>query len=102
MINYFRAIMRAIRAERESQEPLAQTRRDKEAEAFADEQLVIATRCAMMKRLKEGREQGRFGWWDNNVCTLNDLYQLRHKALKDKDHISVLNFTAMIAARESE
>nr|AAL87214.1 PH108-56(+3) [Vibrio phage 1] len=56
----------------------------------------------MLQRLQEARDAGRFGWWDKSVCSIEDLYKMRHKALKDKDHVSVINFTAMIAARESE
>ncbi len=70
-------------------------------ELFADNQLLIATRASMSERLGEAAEKGRHGWWDKNVCTIEELYSMRDKALADKDHVSVLNFTAMIAMRES-
>ncbi|WP_425636157.1 hypothetical protein [Vibrio owensii] len=72
-----------------------------DSEQFADNQLLIATRASMSERLGKAAEKGRHGWWDKNVCTIEELYSMRDKALADKDHVSVLNFTAMIAMRES-
>ena len=70
-------------------------------EQFADQQLSIATGAEMSKKLKSSRMKGRHGWWDENVCTIDQLYAMRSMALLDNDHVSVINFTAMIAARES-
>ncbi|EJG1091206.1 hypothetical protein C4G96_RS21315 [Vibrio parahaemolyticus] len=70
-------------------------------EEFADKQLLIATQSEMTKKLEEHRGKGRHGWWNNNVCSIEELYSMREKALSDNDHVSVLNFTAMIAMRES-
>ncbi|AGN30197.1 hypothetical protein VPFG_00197 [Vibrio phage nt-1] len=55
---------------------------------------------AMTRKLSDAREKGRRGWNDKNVCSIDYLYELRDKALKDNDHVSVLNYTAMIAIRE--
>lgn len=74
---------------------------NEDGEEFADEQLLIATRASMSERLDEAAEKGRHGWWDKDVYTIEELYSMRDKALTDKDHVSVLNFTAMIAMRES-
>ncbi|MFO4754346.1 hypothetical protein V5H08_11840 [Vibrio cholerae] len=70
-------------------------------EEFADKQLLIATQSEMAKKLGEHREKGRHGWWNKDVCSIEDLYSYRRKALNENDHVSVINYTAMIAARES-
>ncbi|HGE6114242.1 TPA: hypothetical protein ACGG8C_002017 [Vibrio cholerae] len=70
-------------------------------EEFADKQLLIATQSEMAKKLGEHREKGRHGWWNKDVCSIEDLYLYRRKALNENDHVSVINYTAMIAARES-
>ncbi|EMW3082608.1 hypothetical protein AAEX90_001857 [Vibrio cholerae] len=70
-------------------------------EEFADKQLLIATQSEMAKKLGEHREKGRHGWWNKDVCSIEELYSYRQKALDESDHVSVLNFTAMIAAREA-
>lgn len=98
MRNYLEITMKLLtRPERRS--------RDAESiamhEEFADEQLLIGIRAEMKEKLRHHREKGRHGWWDNKVCSIKDLYEMREKALADNDHISVMNFTAMIAARES-
>lgn len=73
-----------------------------DGEIFADKQLLIAANSAMASKLSEAREKGRKGWWNNDVCTISELYTMRNQALSNKDHVSVLNFTAMIAMRESQ
>ncbi|HGE6051126.1 TPA: hypothetical protein ACGG7T_001730 [Vibrio cholerae] len=70
-------------------------------EEFADKQLLIATQSEMAKKLGEHREKGRHGWWNKDVCSIEELYSYRQKALDENDHVSVLNFTAMIAARDA-
>ncbi|EHA1127126.1 hypothetical protein FG475_18795 [Vibrio navarrensis] len=70
-------------------------------EEFADKQLLIATQSEMAKKLGEHREKGRHGWWNKDVCSIEDLYSYRRKALSENDHVSVINYTSMIAARES-
>lgn len=68
----------------------------------ADQMLVLATQETMQTRLGQARNrQGRHGWWNAEVCSVEDLYKMRDKAIADKDHSSTLNFTAMIAMRES-
>lgn len=70
-------------------------------EEDADKQLVIAASNSMTKKLNQARGDGRHGWWDADVCSIDDLYALREQALAEDDHISTLNFTAMIAMRQS-
>lgn len=70
-------------------------------ESYADEQLTEAANFSMIQKLEIARNHGRHGWWDSQVCSIEYLYQLRDRAITENDHISVLNFTAMIAMRES-
>lgn len=70
-------------------------------ERDADQQLLIAAKCSMSEKLGIYREKGFGGWWDKSTCSIKYLYSLRDKALKDNDHVSVMNYSAMIAMRES-
>ncbi|GHW54562.1 hypothetical protein [Vibrio cholerae] len=70
-------------------------------EEFAEQELLLATKSEMARKLREHREKGRHGWWNKDVCSIEQLYSYRKKALDENDHVSVLNFTAMIAAREA-
>ncbi|EPT9728176.1 hypothetical protein ACVTT1_001260 [Vibrio cholerae] len=70
-------------------------------EEFAEQELLLATKSEMARKLREHREKGRHGWWNKDVCSIEQLYSYRQKALDKNDHVSVLNFTAMIAAREA-
>lgn len=66
-------------------------------EVYADTQLRFAVNNAM---LLKARASCRHWWWNNSVCSIDNLRKLRNKALNANDHVSVLNFTAMIAMRE--
>ncbi|WYC17875.1 hypothetical protein [Vibrio phage vB_VneS_J26] len=101
MKDYFKICMEAIISPIGSIAEIKAAGTDrKRAEIIADEQLTIATRAEMLQRLQEARDAGRYGWWDKSVCSIDDLYKMRSKALEDNDHVSVINFTAMIASRE--
>lgn len=80
---------------------LANQQKNQLTESYADKQLTEAANFSMVQKLHIARNHGRHGWWDSQVCSIEYLYQLRDRAINDKDHISVLNFTAMIAMRES-
>ncbi|OEE37252.1 hypothetical protein A1QO_03880 [Vibrio genomosp. F10 str. ZF-129] len=75
--------------------------RDVDTESFVDKQLLIAATSSMSEKLKNASDSGRHGWWDNSVISIGGLYDLRNKAISNNDHVSVLNYTAMIAMRES-
>lgn len=70
-------------------------------EDFADSQLLIASNASMSAKLSKARRDGRHGWWDPKVCSIDELYQLRKVAFDRNDHISIMNYSAMIAMRES-
>lgn len=65
----------------------------------ADSVLVRATEYAMIKRLKEKRNAGFFGWNTPQVENSELLNRLR-KSLGKGAYIDVINFAAMILARE--
>ena len=71
-------------------------------EAQRDNQLIEAVKATMMVSLRNARDAGRHGWWDKDACSIDDLRGYREKALEGNDHVSVINFTAMIATRETE
>lgn len=68
----------------------------------ADKTLLDCVQKEMSAKLEKSSLNGRHGWWDPNVCSMEFLYSLRNKSIEDGDHVSTLNFTAMIAMRESE
>lgn len=70
-------------------------------ESESESMLCYATCDAMKRKLAENHKRGRSGWWDKGRFTIGRLYELRQNALDDDDHISVMNYTAMIAARGS-
>lgn len=72
-----------------------------DGEKFADKQLLIATNFSMQKKLEKGSNRGLFGWWNEKLCDISSLYEARDKAIAEKDHVSVINYTAMIAMREA-
>ncbi|HIF5641723.1 TPA: hypothetical protein ACX3DU_004184 [Vibrio parahaemolyticus] len=98
MKNYFAEIMKlVIRPDYRSSSAVTQAMH----EEFADAQLVIGAQAQMAEKLNQYRQKGRYGWWNEEVCTIDELYSYRQKALDDNDHTSVLTFTSMIAAREA-
>ncbi|KIF51018.1 hypothetical protein [Vibrio owensii] len=98
MKNYFAEIMKlVIRPDYRSSSAVTQAMH----EEFADAKLVIGAQAQMAEKLNQYRQKGRYGWWNEEVCTIDELYSYRQKALDDNDHTSVLTFTSMIAAREA-
>lgn len=69
---------------------------DYHADKLLTECLYLAT-----VKLEEARANGRGGWWNEEECTLEYLKYLRFKSILEKDHLSTVNFTMMIALRES-
>lgn len=70
-------------------------------ESVMDHHLIRLVCEAMENKLNASRESGRYGWWDPEVITIGQLYYLRDQAINQGDHVSVLNYTAFILARES-
>ncbi|MBY7719665.1 hypothetical protein [Vibrio parahaemolyticus] len=98
MRNFFAEIMKLVtRPDFRSNSVVTQAMH----EEFADAQLLIGAQAQMAEKLNQYRQKGRYGWWREEVCTIDELYSYRKKALDDNDHTSVLIFTSMIAAREA-
>lgn len=55
----------------------------------------------MITKLDVSRDKGRHGWWNSNVCTVDQLRDELEYALRRGDMISVANFAGMIYMRES-
>ncbi|UFK26946.1 hypothetical protein [Vibrio phage vB_VpaS_AL-2] len=71
-------------------------------EGLSNGYLAGFTERVMKETLKAAAiEKGRTGWWSEHICTIDNLMDMRAKALADNDHASVINFTAMIMYREA-
>jgi len=69
--------------------------------AFADSKLVAFAKDAMLEKLTKAREKGRHGWWDPEVCTVEDLkVALFDQFYGEFDMVDIMNFAAMIYVRE--
>lgn len=55
----------------------------------------------MEEKLKAASRKGRHGWWNIEVIGQDQLTELRERAIEEGDHVSVLNYTAMLIMRES-
>lgn len=66
----------------------------------ADRELVAYTTKAMRNKLADARKKGRAGWWDNTQCSIEHLQNLMLTAVQDGDMISVINYAAMVHARQ--
>lgn len=64
------------------------------------EALIEITKADMGDSLVKAFASGRTGWWNKKECSIPHLKKLRAKALNEDDHISVINYTAMISVRE--
>ena len=62
-------------------------------DAFADEQLLIASKTSMSSKLRKGRKNGRHGWWTPKVCSIEELYVNCVKRLLPKTITSALLIT---------
>jgi len=71
-----------------------------QAEHYADERLVDYAARAMRCKLDDAREQGRGGWWNEDECSIDYLRDLLVETLTKGDMVDVMNFAAMIYARE--
>lgn len=60
--------------------------------------LIKSTEMEMAHYLKEA--VGCDDWWDQKAIPIAQLHYLRNKALSSEDHVGVITYTAMIAARD--
>lgn len=96
MINFFEIYMNSIL----SYDDIIVNDDINSKELYVCNLLTSATVSSMKQKLEDANKKGRGGWWSDE-CKISNLYKLRDKALSDNDHISVINYTAMIAMRES-
>lgn len=96
MKNYFAEIMKLVtRPDLRSSSAINQAMHKSlqtvscfDAQAHMDDKLVYH------------RIKGSYGWWNDEICPIDELYAYRQKALEDNDHMSVMIFTCIVAARE--
>lgn len=70
-------------------------------ERIADYALMRMIDRECSDRVEAARENGRHGWWDDKVCSIANLKAGLAKAITKGDMIDVINFAAMIHAREA-
>lgn len=71
-----------------------------QTEDRADRELVALTQKQMRESLAKAREKGKGGWWNPSECSIGELQDLLHKAVLDGEMLSVINYAAMINARQ--
>lgn len=69
-------------------------------ENYADYRLVQFATQAMEEKLKISRDKGRHGWWDESVCSIQDLQNLLEEHVTKGDMVDVMNIAAMIYVRQ--
>ena len=89
-----------VRLDMESLRNLARRADRDVTEQSADERLVGYAAMAMKKKLEIARAKGRGGWWDSEICSIDQLRGLLREHLEKGDMVDVMNFAAMIYARE--
>jgi hypothetical protein len=67
---------------------------------IADERLCQYAKMAMEEKLEEKRLEGRGGWWNSDECSIDSLRQMLREHIEKGDMVDVMNFAAMIYARE--
>lgn len=70
------------------------------ANMIADDRLCYVAHQAMTQKLRKKREEGRGGWWNPDECSVEFLRECLHAHLIKGDMVDVMNFAAMIYARE--
>lgn len=69
-------------------------------DARADKLLVQEAGRAMGKKLQKKRREGYGGWWDENLCTIENLRELLRSHIDKGDMVDVANFAMMIHMRK--
>lgn len=69
-------------------------------EESADDRLVKYACMAMREKLKISMERGRGGWWNPDECSIEQLRYMLQEHMEKGDMVDVMNFAAMIYARE--
>ncbi|WP_039913129.1 hypothetical protein [Cellvibrio mixtus] len=63
--------------------------------------LALFVEMAVRVSLFEAHNNGKSGWWIEEECTIENLEKLLEKAINNKDYISIINYSAMIYARNN-
>lgn len=73
----------------------------RDPDVIMDEYLVAVIKEEMGIKLSKKRRDGRGGWWNESICSVDLLRQLLEEHLTKGDMIDVINLAAMIYAREA-
>ena len=89
-----------VRLDMASLRNLALTAPRELVENYADDRLRSYARMAMKDKLEIARLKGRGGWWNANECSIETLRRMLSEHMEKGDMVDVMNFAAMIYARE--
>ena len=64
-------------------------------ETLMDEDLVNFTKEQMEKKLAAARRKGRYGWWNVNLCSNEDLVSLLHEHIQKKNEDCFLDIAIL-------
>jgi len=70
------------------------------ADRYLDKELCKHAAFAMDQKLEQKRDVGRGGWWNADECSMELLRECLHSHFLKGDMVDVMNFAAMIYARE--
>jgi len=57
---------------------------------------------AMLKKLEQKREEGKHGWHDQELCSIDQLYDMMDEHVEKRDVVDIANFCMMIWNREHD
>jgi hypothetical protein len=69
--------------------------------SLADSELMRMMAAEATNKLDDATKKGRHGWWDDKVCSIRDLKLRLGDAIFHGNMIDVINYAAMIHAREA-
>ncbi len=69
-------------------------------EKARDDYALAQFTAAMRDKLVEAWESGRYGWWDDEVCTINDLNLMFFEQVAQRDWVSIANFAMFLHQRQ--
>lgn len=66
----------------------------------ADRELASFTQKCMREKLAEARKKQKQGWWNPQECSIEHLHTLLAEAVRKGQMINIINYAAMIHARQ--
>ncbi|QNJ59158.1 hypothetical protein [Vibrio phage vB_ValS_PJ32] len=66
---------------------------------LADELLASSMHTKIKARLEAKRNEGRYGWFDPDVCSLDELKAMLQNAIDNDEYLDAAIFSSFIALR---